>query len=59
MWAEDRYAAAHASKDELEPMDTQENGTKKFHGWRLIGVIMIVIVVLAIISALVDWMAFG
>ncbi len=40
-------------------MDTQENGTKKFHGWRLIGVIMIVIVVLAIISALVDWLSFG
>ncbi len=40
-------------------MDTQENGTKQFHGWRLIGVIMIVIVILAIISALVDWVAIG
>jgi type II secretory pathway component PulK len=40
-------------------MDTHENGTKKFHGWRLIGVIMVVMVVLAIISALVDWVAIG
>ena len=40
-------------------MDTQENGTKKFRGWRLIGVLMIVIAVFAIISALVDWLALG
>jgi hypothetical protein len=38
--------------DELPSEDT-----KQFHGWRLIGVIMGVIVVLAIISALVDWIA--
>lgn len=59
MRAAGRYAAAHAADDQLEHMDTQEDRTKKFHGWRLIGVIMIVIVVLAIISALVDWMALG
>ena len=29
---------------------------KKFHGWRLISVIMAVLVVLALISAAVDWM---
>jgi hypothetical protein len=39
-------------------MDTQDDDTTKFHGWRLIGVIMIVIVVLAAISALVDWLTF-
>ena len=38
-------------------MDFNERDTKKFHGWRLIGVIMIVIVVLAIASAMVDWLA--
>ncbi len=29
---------------------------KQFHGWRLIGVIMAVMGVLALISAAVDWM---
>lgn len=29
---------------------------KQFHGWRLIGVIMTVIGVLALISAAVDWL---
>lgn len=32
---------------------------KQFRGWRLIGVIMGVIVVLAVISAVVDWMVIG
>jgi flagellar biogenesis protein FliO len=32
---------------------------KQFHGWRLIAVIMSVIVVLALISAAVDWMVVG
>ena len=34
--------------------DTPSNDTKKFHGWRLIAVIMGVIGVLAIVSAIVD-----
>jgi hypothetical protein len=37
--------------DELSPAKEKE-----FRGWRLIGVIMIVITLLAIISAAVDWM---
>jgi len=37
--------------------ETPPNDAKQFHGWRLIGIIMIVIVVLAIISAVVDWVA--
>jgi hypothetical protein len=32
---------------------------KQFHGWRLIGVIMGVIFVLAIVSAIVDWIVVG
>jgi hypothetical protein len=32
---------------------------KQFRGWRLIGVIMCVVVVLAIISAIVDWAVIG
>ena len=31
----------------------------QFHGWRLLGVIMIVIIVLAAVSFVVDWMVIG
>ena len=36
--------------------DAPEENEKQFHGWRLIAVIMGVLVVLALISAAVDWM---
>ncbi|MFM7120165.1 MAG: hypothetical protein ACKOBM_17085 [Gammaproteobacteria bacterium] len=36
-----------------------ESATKSFRGWRLIGFIMCVIVVLAIVSAVVDWVVIG
>ena len=36
--------------------EAPEENEKQFHGWRLIAVIMIVLVVLASISAAVDWM---
>jgi hypothetical protein len=32
---------------------------RRFHGWRLIGVIMIVIIALAAVSFVVDWMVIG
>ena len=32
---------------------------KRFHGWRLVGFIMLVVVALAVVSALVDWMVIG
>ncbi len=32
---------------------------KRFHGWRLIGVIMIVVIGLAVISAVIDWSVIG
>ncbi len=32
---------------------------KRFHGWRLLGVLIGVAVVLAIISFVIDWMAIG
>jgi hypothetical protein len=32
---------------------------KQFRGWRLLGVIMIVVVLLALVSAAVDWMVIG
>ena len=36
-----------------------EPGPKTFRGWRLIGAIMCVIVILAIVSAVVDWVVIG
>jgi hypothetical protein len=45
------------SVKESDAMNSNENeNEKQFHGWRLIAVIMGVIVVLALISAAVDWM---
>jgi hypothetical protein len=32
---------------------------KKFHGWRLLGIIGTVIVLLALVSFLVDWAVIG
>ena len=32
---------------------------RKFHGWRLLGIIFLVIVGIAIVSAIVDWLVIG
>lgn len=39
--------------------ETDEHAEKRFRGWRLIGVILSVVVVLALVSALVDWAVIG
>jgi len=39
--------------------ETDEHAHKRFRGWRLIGVIVGVVVLLAIISFLVDWAVIG
>jgi hypothetical protein len=36
-----------------------ESQETRFHGWRLLGVVGIVIVVLAMVSAVVDWVVIG
>ena len=38
-----------------EPSPPEE----KFHGWRLLGVIFLVFLTVAIISAIVDWLVIG
>jgi hypothetical protein len=45
----------------IAPMSEQhpEQPPKQFRGWRLIGAIMCVVVVLAIVSFVVDWMVIG
>lgn len=40
-------------------METEPTPEKKFRGWRLLGVILAVVVVLAIVSFLVDWAVIG
>jgi hypothetical protein len=39
--------------------DNSPSPGKTFRGWRLIGYIMCVIVVLAVVSAVVDWIVIG
>ena len=39
--------------------DIEQRPEKQFRGWRLIGAIMCVIVVLAVISAAIDWIVIG
>jgi len=41
------------------PLDEPESDIKRFHGWRLLGVILCVVIVIAVISALVDWLVIG
>ena len=38
--------------------ETQED-EKQFHGWRLLGYIGIVILIIAIVSAIIDWLVIG
>ena len=39
--------------------ETDEFAEKRFRGWHLLGALFGVVVMLAIISALVDWMVIG
>jgi len=39
--------------------ETDENAEKRFRGWRLLGVIFGVVVILALISFVVDWAVIG
>jgi anti-sigma-K factor RskA len=39
--------------------ETDEHADKRFRGWRLIGFIMGVVVVLAVVAFLVDWAVIG
>lgn len=42
-----------------DPETTHATDTKRFHGWRLLAVILTVVVVLAAVSAIVDWLVIG
>jgi len=38
---------------------TDDPDERKFHGWRLLGVVAAVVILLAVISAIVDWWVIG
>ncbi len=42
-----------------EPDNPAHDEDRKFHGWRLLGVILLVVVLLAGVSAVVDWVVIG
>lgn len=44
--------------DTPDPNSETDDG-RKFRGWRLLGIIFIVVVVLAVISGVVDWLVIG
>ena len=45
--------------EETPRYETDEFAEKRFRGWRLVGVIFCVVVALAVISAIVDWVVIG
>ena len=44
-----------------EPTDVEgvPEGDKQFHGWRLLGYIFLVVLVIAIVAAVIDWAVIG
>ena len=42
-----------------EPAPSKDDTEVKFHGWRLLGVIFLVVVVIAGVSALIDLLVIG
>ncbi|MFK7913870.1 MAG: hypothetical protein AB8B93_08140 [Pseudomonadales bacterium] len=48
--------ADHRSLISDQPESAKE---RHFHGWRLLGGVMVVVVVLAVVSAVVDWLVIG
>ena len=45
--------------EEFPRYETDEFAEKRFRGWRLIGVIVAVVFVLALVAFLVDWAVIG
>lgn len=45
--------------EETPRFETDEHAEKRFRGWRLVGFVTCVVVLLALISFLVDWAVIG
>ena len=39
--------------------ETDEHAEKRFHGWRLLGIITVIVAVVALTSAFIDWAVIG
>ena len=50
---------AHPPEQPQSPPDSPKGKPRQFHGWRLLGVIFVVILLIAIVSAVVDWRIIG
>jgi len=51
--------STNAADGTTQQPNSTEAEERKFHGWRLLGVIFAIVVVLAVISATVDWIIIG
>ena len=43
-------------QEDMEPQHENDSRSGKFRGWRLLGVLMLVVGFIALVSALVDWL---
>ncbi len=43
----------------VEPNESSNDTQAKFHGWRLLGIIILVVLVIAGISAVIDYFVIG
>ena len=43
-------------QEDIEPQLEKGNDSGKFRGWRLLGVLLLVVGFIALVSALVDWL---
>ena len=44
---------------EMEPQIENQADSGKFRGWRLLGILLLVVGCIALVSALVDWLFFA
>ncbi len=43
-------------QEDMEPQLEKDRGSGKFRGWRLLGVLLLVVGFIALVSAVVDWL---
>jgi len=53
------YAVGDFVISPVEPNESSNDTQAKFHGWRLLGIIILVVLVIAGISAVIDYFVIG
>jgi len=43
----------------VEPQQSEDSQQVKFHGWRLLGIIILIVAVIAVVSAVIDLVVIG